>query len=241
MKLHKKCKHLKYLLVRYVKRIHQDLLRQTIGKIIFRKALYEIQHCPIFRIYKYPKLLDYKILSPYKTTKLFVEAGIGNGEQLAYLANYYTRATVIGFEITNKYVIKSANRLKRHNCKNAKIIHGDIMETLAKFFADAVIDRCYITCPDPWPKRKHIKHRLVYFENFKIILSKIKPKGTIQIITDNVIYQNTLVNTLKQLNNQVNYVNQTYKTLPVKYYKTKYIKKWEQNNRNFYVFEIEKS
>ena len=235
-------KYFVYKAKQKVKHLLRTIDQKIIGNFLLKHGLKEIQYSPILDITKYPPQNDIKIFTPYKTSGIFLEIGTGNGEHLVRLAKDNTDHTVIGFEITKEYVQKTAHRIMKEVCKNAKIVHGEARQLIEKYIPDKSVDKTYIICPDPWPKRRHIKHRITYFENFIPILKKLNTEGELILITDNVILAETLNQAVDHINEHKSFdifvKSKKYSQLPKYVYRTKYIRKWEKQGSSFWYYSI---
>jgi tRNA (guanine-N7-)-methyltransferase len=78
--------------------------------------------------------------------------------------------------------------IEEHELTNVYIIEGDAIEILQTMFADHCINGFHLFFPDPWPKLKHNKRRIVNAEFLALIHQKLKSGGYIKIATDWVPY-----------------------------------------------------
>lgn len=182
---------------------------------------------------------DLKKLTPYPTQKLVLEIGIGNGEHLEYLARQNPQTTFIGTELSKLYAEKAARRVQISGMKNAHVFYTETIRFLTEDVRNHCFDKIFIICPDPWPKKKHLKHRITYIQNLKILLKKLKPTGRIWLLTDNPVLAETTLESVKALD--ISYKTNTYTDLPISIFRTKYIRKWEKTGSRFYSFEIKNS
>lgn len=127
-----------------------------------------------------------------------MEIGFGNGENLILSALDNPEASYYGIEV---YEMGVANILKAIECKeisNVNIILGDAIEVLEKNSVEDYFDEILIFFPDPWPKRKHNKRRLIS----KIFLCDIKKilknDGVLIIKTDWQEYADEIEQNLKK-------------------------------------------
>lgn len=225
-----------------VRDLFRTINQKIIGNFLLKHGLKEIQYSPILDITKYPPQKDVRIFSPYKTESVILEIGTGNGEHLVRLAKDNTRHTVIGFELVQEYAQKTSHNIMKSVSKNAKIIHGEAKRLIEKYIPNGSVDKIYIICPDPWPKKRHIKHRITYIENFIAIVKKIKVNGEIVLVTDNEILAQTLDDTLEKFKKEdlvnISYKSKKYSQLPKSVFRTKYIRKWEKMDRAFWYYSI---
>ena len=84
------------------------------------------------------------------------------------------------------------------NIKNIKIIEYDAFCVLNHMIPDVSIDEIHIYFPDPWPKKRHLKRRLLNGKFAKIIATKLKQEGIIKCATDNANYAEQIVEALAQ-------------------------------------------
>lgn len=235
-------RYFRYRTKQLYKLVKTSLYQHTIGRFLIKHGLDEIQYSPILSINKYPYQKDPRIFTPYKTKGIILEIGTGNGENLVRIAKDNTNFTLLGFEISKEYALKTANRIMMSGCKNAKIIHGEAKQLIEKYIPNGSISKIYIVCPDPWPKKKHIKHRITYIENFIPLVKKLIKEGEIIVITDNDILAKTLDETIHHIEKQqlfnLSCKRKEYKELPSYIYKTKYIRKWEKMGKAFWYYLV---
>jgi tRNA (guanine-N7-)-methyltransferase len=67
---------------------------------------------------------------------------------------------------------------------NVRIIQHDAVEVLSHMIAPGVLDGCHIFFPDPWPKKRHHKRRLVQPAFVALLVSRLKPDGYVHCATD---------------------------------------------------------
>lgn len=118
---------------------------------------------------------------------LDVEIGTGNGFHLSHRARTFPDRTIVGFEIKFKTVVQSIRRCTRLNCENARMIKADA-RNLKNFFANDEIDQLFIHFPDPWPKPRQQKNRLLNSQFLETTYDVIKPGGLIEFKTDHFGY-----------------------------------------------------
>lgn len=118
---------------------------------------------------------------------LIVEIGCHKGNILVNMASDHPGSQFIGFDITYKRVVTTAQRLKRQKCENsiAVLANG---RGLNQLFEPAEVDGFVVFFPDPWPKLRHAKNRLLN-ENFGPILAEVlAPGGWLWFKTDSFSY-----------------------------------------------------
>ena len=91
------------------------------------------------------------------------------------------------------------NLIKKNNLNNIFVFHGDAIEIVEKFFPDNSLDHIYIFFPDPWPKRKHYKRRIINLYSIDMLFSKLKKNGKFHFTTDHINYAYSVRNVLSKL------------------------------------------
>lgn len=117
-------------------------------------------------------------------TPLVVEVGFGNGQSLAEMARRRPESGFVGIELYGKGVQKLCRRLDREKIGNVRVIKDEAFETLGKRFRDGIIDEVHVNFPDPWPKRRHHKRRLVDPAFVELLFAKLRPGGEVFLATD---------------------------------------------------------
>jgi tRNA (guanine-N7-)-methyltransferase len=115
------------------------------------------------------------------------EIGFGAGEHLAYQAALRPDHGFIGCEPFVNGVVGALMHVRDDALTNVRIHMGDAMEVLARF-PDASLDKVYLLHPDPWPKARHAKRRMMNPGPLDRIAAKLKPGGEFRFGTDHPIY-----------------------------------------------------
>lgn len=114
--------------------------------------------------------------------RLLVEVGPGRGEFLWHLARTEADAHIIGIEIGTPRFL----RLRRDSrpFPHVSLIYGDARIALSDLAMQNCIDCLYINFPDPWPKRKHARHRLMQPDFIDACIRALKTGGELRFTTD---------------------------------------------------------
>lgn len=115
------------------------------------------------------------------------EIGFGAGEHLAYQAALRPDHGFIGCEPFVNGVVGALMHVRDDALANVRIHMGDAMEVLARF-PDASLDKVYLLHPDPWPKARHAKRRMMNPGPLDRIAAKLKHGGEFRFGTDHPIY-----------------------------------------------------
>ena len=130
-------------------------------------------------------IINPKELFPSLNPKEVVfEIGSGMGEATSQIAANNPETGYVAVEVHRPGIGALIIRAENLGVRNLKIINGDIYEVLTKHVINHSIDAFHIFFPDPWPKRKQHKRRLLQPSFIEILAQKIKPNGRINIATD---------------------------------------------------------
>lgn len=114
---------------------------------------------------------------------LFLEIGCGNGFFLAELARRYPHANIVGIELRYKRTVLCAKKLDQAAVSNAVILryHAAYLDDL---FVPGALSRLYVNHPDPWPKARHEKNRLISRWFLEDVCDLLRPDGIFQLKSD---------------------------------------------------------
>ena len=115
--------------------------------------------------------------------KVILEIGFGNGDNTTFLASQNPNALIIAAEVYLSGIGSLLASISEHSFTNIKIFDKDVRELLLQVDQE-IFDEVYIICPDPWPKARHHKRRLVQHEFLKLLAKVLKKNGTVYISTD---------------------------------------------------------
>ena len=123
-----------------------------------------------------------------KSDKVIMEIGFGMGEATAIIAKNHPNNGYIAVDVHPPGIGKLLARIVENDLTNLKVIEEDVHVVLQHMIADESLDGIHLFFPDPWPKKKHNKRRIVNEGFLSLIHPKIKNGGFIHIATDWVPY-----------------------------------------------------
>lgn len=124
--------------------------------------------------------------------EVWLEIGFGGAEHLLWQARHNPGVGLIGCEPFEDGVVKALAGIDEHALRNLRL-HPDDARPLLRWLPEASISRTCVLFPDPWPKKKHIKRRLVN-ENLLHELARVMPPGAeLRIATDIADYVRTIL------------------------------------------------
>jgi tRNA (guanine-N7-)-methyltransferase len=120
--------------------------------------------------------------------RVILEIGFGMGEATALIGRDFPETGFLAVEVHKPGIGKLMARIEELELRNIRIIEGDAHPILKTMIPDNSVDGIHLFFPDPWPKKRHHKRRIVNNEFLKLVHSKIKDGGFIHIATDWVPY-----------------------------------------------------
>jgi tRNA (guanine-N7-)-methyltransferase len=118
---------------------------------------------------------------------LHFEIGFGGGEHLAYRADLLPDHGFIGAEPFVNGVAQALVHIRDGGLANVRLHHGDALEVLSRV-PDGALSFLYLLHPDPWPKARHAKRRMMNDGPVEMFAAKLKPGGELRFGTDHPVY-----------------------------------------------------
>jgi tRNA (guanine-N7-)-methyltransferase len=134
-----------------------------------------------------PGALDWAALfgNPHPVT---VEIGFGMGRATARIARENPDRNYLGIEVHRPGIGRLLWEIEKSSLANLRIIEHDAAETLEKMIAGASAAAFHIFFPDPWPKKRHHKRRLITRPFTGLLAEKLRAAGYIYLVTDSEDY-----------------------------------------------------
>ncbi len=127
---------------------------------------------------------------------LSIEIGFGNGENLLALAAAHPERDYLGIEVHRPGVGRLLLGLEERQLGNVRVICHDAVEVLDVQIAPQSVDECLILFPDPWPKKRHHKRRLIQRPFAELLASRLGRDGVLRLATDWQPYALQMLETL---------------------------------------------
>jgi tRNA (guanine-N7-)-methyltransferase len=115
---------------------------------------------------------------------LVLEIGSGMGETTAEIAKAHPEVDFVAVEVHGPGVGSLLNRIEAEGLSNLRVIRHDAVEVLERMVADGSLAAIHLFFPDPWPKKRHHKRRLVQPAFAALAARKLRPGGAIHAATD---------------------------------------------------------
>ncbi|MDO8461346.1 MAG: tRNA (guanosine(46)-N7)-methyltransferase TrmB [Deltaproteobacteria bacterium] len=130
---------------------------------------------------------------------LMLEIGPGRGDFLFYLATENPTEQIVAVEYKRKRFEKLIERVGKRELKNVSLVLANARGAIPELFREGQIGKLFILYPDPWPKRRHGKNRLLQTEFLKMVCEKLQKGGLLHIETDDAPYAAEIESSLKEI------------------------------------------
>ena len=120
----------------------------------------------------------------YQDTDPILDIGFGAGETTSFIAKEKPDTFVLGAEVYLSGIGSLLSKANDEQIDNVRILNSDIAPFLEDKVSDNFFEMILMFYPDPWPKRKHHKRRLINNDFINLLNRKIKPKGIFYFKTD---------------------------------------------------------
>ncbi len=191
----------------------------------------------VLRVEDYDAFIDWNGIFK-DNNKLIVEVGCGNGHFLNSSATQDNTSNFIGIDIKYKRLVRCREKQVKNSSKNIIWIWGEAFVALKNLFKDQSVNIIFMPFPDPWPKRRHHKHRLFRKEFIDLFYDKLITGGFFVFITDFYEYYEASLALIKD--------DKRFEMVtPENFYQyditnSYFGEKWRNDNRSFYSFFIRK-
>ncbi|MCL2645524.1 MAG: tRNA (guanosine(46)-N7)-methyltransferase TrmB [Phycisphaerales bacterium] len=117
-----------------------------------------------------------------------LEIGSGKGTFLLAIAGAMPQSNFVGIEYASAYADFAADRLRRHKMENARLVKAEAFWWIRCHVPAASLTALHIYFPDPWPKTRHHKRRLIQLPFLKEVHRILIPGGKLRLVTDHADY-----------------------------------------------------
>jgi len=161
--------------------IRSYVLRQ--GRISNAQRRAHAELLPVYGVAFSPASLDLGGLFG-RTAPKILEIGFGMGETTAAIAKQHPENDYLGVEVHTPGVGSLLARIAELRLENVRIVQHDAVEVLERMIAPAALDGVHVFFPDPWPKKRHHKRRLIQPAFVAQLASKMKAGAVLHACTD---------------------------------------------------------
>ncbi len=143
-----------------------------------------------------PIPLDALVPAPSSDSPWEVEIGFGKGRYLFERCRAEPGRRFLGVEIAGQYLREWVRRSRKQGHRNFLVLHGDALGLIATSVPAGFAEVVHVYFPDPWPKTRHRKRRLLEPETVDLVLGLLAPGGKLSFATDFLEYGEAVIATL---------------------------------------------
>jgi tRNA (guanine-N7-)-methyltransferase len=131
------------------------------------------------------------------THPVTLEIGFGMGDSLFQQATHHPNQNYIGIEVYRTGIAALLSKLANSSLKNIRIIEGDAVEILSQWINNYSVHTLQVLFPDPWPKKRHHKRRLIQSTFIQLVYNKLILGGYLYLATDWEHYAMHMLNSVQ--------------------------------------------
>lgn len=173
------------------------------GRLSPRQRLGLEQYLPDYQLMLTDDLWDWTNCFA-RTADVIVEIGFGMGHTLITLAQESPQSNFLGIEVHQAGIGNVAISLHEQQIENVRIAPYDAVEVFKRCIQPGTLAGVNIFFPDPWPKARHHKRRLIQPEFIRLLVSRLKQGGLLHLATDWEDYAEQMLEVLAQNPDLVN-------------------------------------
>lgn len=174
------------------------------------------------------------------TNPLVVEIGSGNGHFLVKYAIKYPEKNFVGTETLSDRAKKFYAKIEKRGLKNIVVFKGDGRQFVWEYLYENSVQEFIILFPDPWPKKRHHKHRLLNTAFINIVHVRLVPGGNISIATDHEKYRDWIINEFNNVEGFVSLFKDGYSEYPDHYPKSLFEERLRNKGSKLYYLKYKK-
>ena len=170
-----------------------------------------------------------------------IDIGAGYGESTLAISKTDKNKQVIACEKFIDGINKIAEKNFLNSLDNISIFHGNVHQLIDEYCPHNSISEIWILFPDPWPKKRHFKRRLINVDFLNKIRDFLKKNATIHIASDSKSYISDILHTIYEVKTKYKWVNQNkndWDYLNLSLPQTKYFQKALKNGLNPIYFKL---
>ncbi len=181
--------------------------------------------------------------TPGRERPLHFEIGFGSGEHLAFRADLLPDHGFIGCEPFVNGVATMLTHIRDQGLANVRLHMGDALDVLRRV-PDATLAFVYLLHPDPWPKNRHAKRRMMNDGPVDLIATKLKPGGEFRMATDHPVYLDHALMVMQRHRHQFDWLVEQpadWLTYPGGWIETRYAAKARREGRTPHQFRYRRT
>ncbi len=125
-----------------------------------------------------------------------IEIGTGKGRFLLLAATARPDVNFIGVEYAARYLSRAVDRIAKRALSNVRLVHAEAADLLETYLPEGSLSGCHIYFPDPWPKKRHHKRRIIRPDVLALLARSLHRGALLRIATDHAHYAAAISETL---------------------------------------------
>jgi len=179
-----------------------------------------------------PRLLDFPHIYG-NSNPVVLEIGSGKGEFIAIYSRFHPAENILGIELKQRRIVNTLKRLDILKNSNVRLIRLFVDENIGQVLPPESISEVIINHPDPWPKNKHVKKRLINHAFLTALHHILKHEGLVKVSTDDMGYVRYICKVFRQHEGFETVFSDGYTLIAPEYHlPTYYSKQAETQGRN---------
>ncbi len=168
------------------------------------------------------------------------EIGFGNGEFLIKKSNLHPERNFFGIDYSNESYRRATKQIERTKKDSIKVVCLEAKAAFIVLIPENSLSHIYLNFPDPWPKKKHYKNRLLDREFLKIAALCSTNKGKIIVATDDPFYRDFILEEIAAVHLWEPLFQKGWTNELSDHFSTKYEKKWRDEGKEIFYMMFQK-
>ncbi len=168
------------------------------------------------------------------------EIGFGNGEFLVKKSELHPERNFFGIDYSNESFRRATKQIERAKKNSIKVLCLEAKAAFIVLIPEKSLSHIYLNFPDPWPKKKHYKNRLLDREFLKIAASCSTDKGKIIVATDDPFYRDFILEEIAAVHLWEPLFRKGWTDELSDHFSTKYEKKWRNEGKEIFYMMFQK-
>jgi tRNA (guanine-N7-)-methyltransferase len=171
-----------------------------------------------------------------------LEIGCGTGDFVAHMAQSHPGWNFIALDYYNKGCLKTCRRLDELGLANVRVLRMEAVQFITEALAPSSLAAVFINCPDPWPKKRHRKRRLVQRPFVEFLCSYLVPGGAFHFASDFDDYGVEVAAFMSRVEGVENMLSpDPYRHDIPGYHRTRYMRKFMEQGKQIYFVHYRKA
>ena len=171
---------------------------------------------------------------------IVIDIGFGMGQEMINYASNHSEVNILGIEVYKPAIGTVLREINTKELENLRLVFGDALNIIKEFVPSNSIKEFHIYFPDPWPKKRHTKRRLIDDEFSKILIDKLNHGGFLRSATDNYDYAHQIFSCFSNQKLLTNTAD-GFADRPINRHFSKFEKKALQKNSRIYEISFKKN